>query len=42
MASYLKITKTKRANKKAKMGTKRKKAAQKPGTYKKLSLTEKN
>jgi hypothetical protein len=42
MASYSKITKTKRASKKAKMGLKRKKDAQKPGTYKKLPLTEKN
>ncbi len=38
MASLTKITKTKRANKKAAQGKKRKKAMQKPGTYKLLPL----
>jgi len=41
MASLTKITETKRANKKAKMGVKRKKKMQKPGTYKLLPLTDK-
>jgi hypothetical protein len=41
MASLTKITKTKRAAKRAKMGTKRKKEMQKPGTYKLLPLTDK-
>lgn len=41
MASLTKITKNKRASKKAKMGAKRKKEMQKPGTYKLLPLTDK-
>jgi len=39
MASLTKITETKRANKKAKMGRARKKKMQKPGTNKLLPLS---
>jgi hypothetical protein len=40
MASNTKKTKTKRANRKAKMNPKRKKEACKPGTYKLLPLKD--
>jgi hypothetical protein len=40
MASLTKITKVKRASKKASQGKKRKKAMQKPGKYKLLPLKD--
>ena len=40
MASFTKITKLKRANKKAKMKKSRKKEMQKPGCYKLLPLRD--